>query len=94
MRRPHKKKKKINIIAIEDTVQNIECFNDLECLPDHFYEDSDSVKIYREDIIYLFQDLDNDVTQHFIDKWSKEQNEDISEFCIGRRPNTNTPQDI
>jgi hypothetical protein len=89
--RPHNKKNE-SIITFDDAEHRY--FDNMECLPDHFYEDSDSVKIYREDIIYLFQDLDNDVTQHFIDKWSKEQNEDISEFCIGRRPNTNTPQDI
>ena len=77
MRRSHKKKKKINIIAIEDTVRNIECFNDLEFLPDYFYDD-------RE----------HDVAEHFINQWSEEEDEDISEVCIGRRINSNTPQDI
>ena len=94
MRRPHKKKKKINIIAIEDAVQNIECFNDLEFLPDYFYEDSDSVKICREDIIYLFDDCEADVADHFINQWSEEENEDFSEVCVERRINSNTLQDI
>jgi len=88
----HHNKKNETIITLNDAESKY--FDNMECLPDHFYEDSDSVKIHREDIIYLFQDFDHDVTQHFIDKWSKEQNEDISEFCIGRRFNTNTPQDI
>tara|TARA_R110000765_G_scaffold372285_1_gene462674 strand:+ start:332 stop:604 length:273 start_codon:yes stop_codon:yes gene_type:complete len=88
----HHNKKNETIITLDDAESKY--FDNMECLPDHFYEDSDSVRIHREDIIYLFQDLDHDVTQHFIDKWSKEQNEDISEFCIGRRFNTNTPQDI
>ena len=34
MRQPPKQKK-INIITIEEPVQNIECFDDLEFLPDH-----------------------------------------------------------
>ena len=94
MRRPHKKKKKINIIAIEDAVQNIECFNDLEFLPDYFYENSDCVKICREDIIYLYDDREHDVAEHFINQWSEEENEDFSEVCVERRINSNTHQDI
>ena len=94
MRRPHKKKKKINIITVEDAVQNIECFNDLEFLPDYFYEDSDCVKICREDIIYLFDDCEHDVAEHFINQWSEEENEDFSEICVERRINSNTSQDI
>ena len=94
MRRPHKKKKKINIITVEDAVQNIECFNDLEFLPDYFYENSDSVKICREDIIYLFDDCEADVAEHFINQWSEEENEDFSEVCVERRINSNTLQDI
>ena len=94
MRRPHKKKKKINIITVEDAVQNIECFNDLEFLPDYFYENSDCVKICREDIIYLFDDCEADVAEHFINQWSEEENEDFSEVCVERRINSNTLQDI
>ena len=93
MRQPPKQKK-INIITIEEPVQNIECFDDLEFLPDYFYENSDCVKICREDIIYLYDAYQNDVAEHFINQWSEEENEDFSEFCLERRANTNTPQDI
>lgn len=89
--RLHNKKNEI-IIALDD--DEYRYFDNMEHLPDHFYENSDSVKICREDIIYLFQDLDQNITQHFIDKWSKEENEDISKFCIGRRSNTDTPHNI
>jgi len=89
--RPHNKKNG-TIITLDEAEHNY--FDNMECLPDYFYENSDSVKIYREDIIYLFQDLDHDVTQHFIAKWLKEENEDFSEVCVERRANTNTPQDI
>lgn len=89
--RPHKR---INNIIVEDAVQDARCYNDLEFLPDYFYEDSDHVKICREDIIYLFDDCEQDVAEHFINQWSEQENEDISEVCVERRTNTNTSQDI
>ena len=96
MRQPPKKKK-INIITIEEPIEPIErigCFGDVGVLPDYFYEDSDCVKICREDIVYLYDDYEHNVAEHFINQWSEEENEDFSEFCIERRANTNTPQDI
>jgi len=82
----HNKKIEINIIDDDDDI----C---MDFMPDTFYEDG-SVSIYREDIIYLLDDKDHEVANHFVKKWSEEENEDIQKFTIDRRVNTGTPEGI
>ena len=91
MRKPHNKKRKIDIVTIEEPTEDIRCFGDVGFLPDFFYEDGD-VKIPREDVVYLFGDSDDDVTEFENQQWSElEKDENFSKVCIERRINTDTP---
>ena len=81
----HSKKFEINIIDDDDDI--------MDFMPDTFYEEG-TVSIYREDIIYLLDDKDHEVANHFVKKWSEEENEDIQKFTINRRVNTSTSEGI
>jgi hypothetical protein len=92
MRKPHNKKQKIAIVTIDKPMKDIRCFGDVGFLPDFFYEDGDAVKIPREDVVYLFDNCDEDVTEFVNKQWSElEKDENFSKVCIERRINTDTP---
>ena len=45
------------------TVEAFRWYNDLEFLPDFFYEDGDYVKICRKDITYIFDDREQAIAK-------------------------------
>lgn len=69
----------------------IEIFEDeFEFMPNHYYEDGDSVCIPRGDIIYLLDEKDIELAEEFLNS-EEEEYEDIQEFFINRGFDSSTP---